>query len=211
MNIHNFIDYKKVCPICNNDKLSLTFYSKNKQILHRNSDDLIGIFDLKGTKKGQSHFKFGIEINKLNNSFHINFYDDKMIDNQYQGNVPLFLIRRFKEYHSNINGHLRFYKECLICRAYTYQTNTFSIDLMSTHIDPIEIGWESWSFMYADKIHTYSIKINNDYLSETSDVYMSIVNGIGPIKDMILSKLPIIKFNTIEDAAKKIILLKTFS
>lgn len=206
MNVQEFINYKSICPICSNDKLHLVFKSQSKKILYRDNDRFIVIFDMKSIKKGHKSYKVGYSINKINNSFQIEFYNKTGIDETYYESVPTFLLNRFKDFNKNQFEYV-FYKCCLICNSYNYQTNYFKLDLKSPFINDLHISSEFFNFNHVHLNKIYSITLKNSY--NTSSFNILEIGNIS--KDFTKFNMPLIQFTNIEEVGNRLLKLIAFS
>lgn len=208
MNVQEFIDHRTSCPICGNTTLNLSFNTLKRQVLHRDAERLLVIFDLNSTKKGQKNYKAGFSIDKITNEFYVDFYDYSTIDETYVDASPVFLLNRFKNHNQNMNEY-KFYKTCLICNCYNYQSQYFKMDLQSRFIENLEIEHEVFSFKhdYCDK--KYSITLRNESLKESSFNICMLPTVTG--KEFIKFNMPLINFTTPQEVGDRLIKLLVFS
>jgi hypothetical protein len=208
MNVQQFIDYRSSCPICSNTLLNLSFNTNKRQVLHRNGDRLLVIFNLQSTKKGQKNYKAGFSIDKLTNEFYIDFYDYTSIDETYESASPIFLLNRFKEFNKSMSDY-RFYKSCLMCNCYNYQSQYFEMNLNNPVIEDLEIEHEVFSFMHKRNDKTYSILLRNEFLKESSFNISTVPTKHG--QEFIKFNLPLVNFTTTEEVGDRLLNLMIFS
>jgi len=138
MNLQEFIDYRKICPLCEYP-LKLSFHSRKQQTVKYEDNRMLFLFQLNGLKKNQIDYKVGYSFGLKDNSFYVEFYtrDEKRFEND----SPEFLRIRFKELNTNL-GKYCFYKHCANCECYNYSSNYFLIPLNIVHIEDIAISTE---------------------------------------------------------------------
>jgi len=210
MNVQQFIDHKTTCPICNNKVLNFSFISK-KQILHRDGDNLLVIFDLNPIKKGQKRYKVGYSINKITNRFHIEFYESDSIDEKYYNEVPLFLMDRFVNFHEN-QHEFKLYKECFICKTYSYQSQYFKLDLLKHEIEDIQIESESFSYLHRYNNKQYSIVVRNyEDKSSFNVVWRLNILGYNKTKEFALTDVARLDCSDLDKLGDRLINLMLFS
>jgi len=139
MNLYDFLEYRKVCPICDT-QLVTSFHSEKSQKIRMEDNRLVVIFHLTSLKKKHIDYKVGYSFGLSDDSFQTEFYtkDDKRFEND----TPLFLMERFRELDKNLKGY-RFYKSCYSCRRYKYSSSRFDLDLRLNRIKNLEIITES--------------------------------------------------------------------
>jgi hypothetical protein len=164
MNLQQFIDYRKNCPICD-QQLKLVFHSKKRQS-HRYEDGrLIFLFDLLPLKKKQQHYKVGYSFGLEDNSYYIEFFtkDGKRFDDE----APDFLIERFKELDKNLLAY-RFFKYCPNCSCYNYFSNNFLLKKIYTRSLDVETEYIGMSQPIVNKYKIY--KLLNNYTDGVSSL-----------------------------------------
>ena len=204
MNVQDFINYKTVCPLCDNHTLNLNFLSK-RQILHRDGERLIVIFDLTSLKKGQTNYKVGYSINKQTNDFCIEFYDKGTIDYKFYESVPSFLLNRFKDFDKNQQLY-RFYKHCLVCKGYNYSSDYFKLNLNTTNLGDIKVDHEVFNYLHIYNNKQYNIVVRNEQDNSSSF-------SIHPPdqQEFTMFNAPRIKFTTAEEIGDKLLKLLIFT
>lgn len=139
MNLQEFLNYKKECPICSS--LLVTAFHSSKRQKHRYEDDrFLVLFDLNSIKKGQTTYKVGYSFGLKDNSFHIEFYTKDEI--RFENETPLFLIDRFKLLDKNLTRSYKIYKHCGICNRYNYSSNEFVLNYKSCSTGDLSVHKE---------------------------------------------------------------------
>jgi hypothetical protein len=203
MKVQDFINYQTVCPVCENNTLNLNFLSK-RQILHRDGERLIVIFDLGSLKKGQKHYKVGYSIDKQTNDFCIEFYDKDSIDYKYYNEAPLFLLNRFREYNDSQQVY-RFYKHCLVCKGYSYSSKYFRLDLSNPNLGEINVDYEVFNYLHMYNNKQYNVVIRNEYDSSSFSIHPP------DQQEFNMFNAPRIKFTNPEEIGNKLLKLLIFS
>jgi hypothetical protein len=162
MNLQQFINYRKDCPICDK-QLKLAFHSKKQQSYRYEDGRLIFLFDLRALKKGQTHYKVGYSFGLEDNSYYIEFYTSK--DKRFDDEAPDFLRARFKELDKNLLAY-RFFKYCPGCSCYNYFSNNFLLKKTLT----VQLGVETeYIGMHQPIDNRYKIyKLLNNYTDGVS-------------------------------------------
>jgi hypothetical protein len=151
MNLKEFLNYRKICPLC--DSLLTTYlHSKKRQSIKYENNRVTVIFPLiplkkngKGTDyKSNFLFKVGYSFGLEDNSFCVEFYDKNLF--RYEKETPRFLIDRFKELNQNLKD-LRFYRVCNGCQRYNYISFSFKIDLKNNTLKPWRLRSEYFGFI----------------------------------------------------------------
>lgn len=150
MNLQEFIDYRKKCPVCQRD-LIINLYSDKSKPIKKEGDRLIIRVELRPLKRSKSRkptayltsYSFGLN----DNSFKVEFYDNAYAKDPYQPrkNVPDFLRNKFIDFHNNLKKiGFKFFVECsdTACQKYKRISENFIIDLKSSTYSSLEIKSE---------------------------------------------------------------------
>lgn len=176
-----------------------------KQIIHNDDKRLIIIFELNSIKKGQITYRVGYSIDKQTNDFCIEFYDKNSINDKFYHKVPIFLLKRFKEYDNN-QFNYRLYKNCSSCQGYSYHSQYFTLNLSSPNLGQLNIHREFFQYLHYYNNKNYNIIIENNPNNTTS---FSIINTDLNIFNMI--NVPKINFTTPEKVGNKLLKLLVFT
>jgi len=164
MNLKEFIDYRKNCPLCDT-QLKLALHSK-KQQSHRYEDNrLLFLFNLNALNKKQKHYKVGYSFGLEDGSYYIEFYTYK--EKRFDGETPDFLRERFKELDKNLLAY-RFLKYCSRCSCYNYSSNNFLLKNTSIGSLNIEMEYVGMIQPVGNKYKIY--KLLNNYTDGVSSL-----------------------------------------
>lgn len=171
MNLREFLDYRTVCPICNNNSLNVLFHSNKKQKIRRESNRFLAVFEMRGKNNKQKSYEVGYSIDEITNQFCIELYNDKIrIENLHL----LDLLKRVREMNNN-HGSFRVIKRCTNCNRYDYESNSFHFDYKNYSIGDLSIASEFFG-LCKPKEKLYKIyRLYNDYINYKS----TIVAGFG--------------------------------
>ena len=165
MNLKEFLDYRRVCPICNTG-LSFYFHSNKQQKNRYEEDRMLILFDLNGLKKKHIDYKVGYSFGLNDSSFCIEFYtkDEK----RFEGDSPLFLIDRFKELDKNLKGY-RLHKKCSFCRCYWYFSDILNLSYKYARVNDIQVEKEYFGMTQTtpdNKIKVFRL-LNHNHTQES--------------------------------------------
>lgn len=167
MNLGQFIQHRIRCPLCDTE-LTTGFHSHRKQVLRYEGTDRLSIlFELKGMRSGEPIHKVAYSFNLFDNSFCIEFYSNEgmLIDSVF----PIYLINQFRELHKNLRA-FKFYRNCSFCRRYSYNSNTFNIDMTSGIMNPLEVWTEQFAFSQVMETYIREYTLNNFLTENRSDL-----------------------------------------
>ena len=124
MNLREFIDFRKFCPICES-QLTTSFHSHRKQTIRIQGNQLIAIFKVDSLPKSSTVFKAGYAFDFNVNNFAIEFWDKT--DIHCYDSVSKFYMDRFLELHNNLRV-FRFHRDCTYCNQYCYNSTSLKFD-----------------------------------------------------------------------------------
>jgi hypothetical protein len=137
MNLKEFLNYRYNCPICQT-KLVTSFHSQRKQKIRFENNRFVVTFALDSLKRPQKNYKISYSFGLEDNSFYIDFYTKT--DIKFENEVPLFLIKRFKELDKHLQDY-KIYKYCSDC-GYNYGTGSFKLNYHLQNIGELCVGTE---------------------------------------------------------------------
>jgi hypothetical protein len=143
MNLKQFFNYRKNCPLCDSP-LTTYLHSKKRQVIKYENNRAVVIFPLTSIKSKKTEHKVGYSFGLDDHSFCVEFYDKNLF--RYEKEVPLFLINRFKELSKNLK-ELRFYRVCNNCQRYNYISFSFKIDFKNNILKPWRLRSEYFGFI----------------------------------------------------------------
>lgn len=215
MNLREFLDYRKTCPLCGND-LSIIFHSQKKQTIRIEDGRLLIVFRLDALKKKQIDYKVGYSFGYNDNSCYVEFYtkDNKRFDND----IPDFLIKRFKELDRNLVSY-KFYRHCSKCCCYNYCSSGFHLYFKEARTNNLMVSTEYFGMNLKLGIDDYKVyKLYNNYLESKSTLMVEKCHslllarddwGLHPGSGIIDTSL--IRFTTKEETIDRIQKLLVFS
>jgi hypothetical protein len=178
--------HRPYCPLCNN-KIITGFLSYKRQILPDNtkcqylnsSDFCRAFFNLTALPPNKDNYRISINFNQFNNYFFIDFYKKYFpTSNPLNASpVPLtsfpsHLIMTLMKFMSVVKPY-NFYNSCSTCSSYFASTNCFDLDFNENLFSPIKIETELFHFKQELHNQYVSIKLHNNYISKTSEIYYS--------------------------------------
>jgi hypothetical protein len=132
VNLKDWLNYRKNCPIC--DSLLTTYlHSKKRQSIRYEEGRVIVVFPLTAKGKTTADYKVGFSFGLGADDFCIEFYDKNHF--RLEKDTPTFLIKRFKELHKN-QGSLKFYRLCNGCNRYNYTSKSFLLKFDTAAVLP---------------------------------------------------------------------------
>lgn len=168
MNLSDFINYRKICPVCDKS-LRLIFVSKKRQIFRNSPDNICFLFRMEPSKKGQKIYKVAYNINPNTGSFYVDFYNNKPHE-LLEESVPLSVIKRYLEFNKNL-GKYQFYKFCAHCQCYEYDSQYFILNHKSGYLDDLEIYRETITLNKPINDGYHILRICNVYPSKQTFIY----------------------------------------
>jgi hypothetical protein len=142
MNLQEFINYRKHCPICES-QLITQFHSSRKQNIKYENNKLSVFFSLPPLSRKQKTYKVAYSFSLQEFSLAIEFYS-KDGATWYHNKAEGFLRKRFLDLHLNLEKtRFRFLRECTSCTQYSYYSNFFNINLRSASFENLFLHSES--------------------------------------------------------------------
>jgi hypothetical protein len=214
MNLQEFLGHRDCCPVCNDNRLYMSFHSDRRQEHKFVEDRYLIMFEMYGIN-GQKTYIAGFSINPATNDFYIDFFskDKKKLDRI----VHLPLIKRFSEFIENL-GTFRIYVNCASCCRYNYISEPIDLDFDTKKISDIQIESEYFG-MFARIDSGYktfrllnypSQQISKLICFNTDNIDACVVKHAVPY-DASLFELPLIKFVSVSDTTSRIQKLLIFS
>ena len=218
MNLREFLDYRKTCPLCG-DNLGIVFHSKKQQHSRIEENRLLIVFRLDALKKKHIDYKVGYSFGYNDNSWYAEFYtkDDRRFDND----APDFLMKRFRELDKNLLSY-KFFRHCGRCCCYNYCSNNFHLNFKEASTGSLTVETEYFGMSFKLDIDQYKIyKLINNYVDGKSKLQVgkhhSIIVarddwGMDPyyVSDGVIDT-SLIKFTTKEETIDRIQKLLVFS
>jgi hypothetical protein len=200
VNLQEFIDYRKTCPICDGE-LTTGLYlatTTRKQTVKYEDDRINFIFPLESLKK--SH-KIAYSFSLYEPTFTIEFYTNA--GERYCNRVPELLRQQFLELHKNLNKvGFNLFRKCKKCKQYIYKGGYFTIDLKATIIDALKIESESIGLVHPLDDGYFRVFQLTNFFEEKESILSFGKNktgyaGVGggyPLSSSTILTLPIIPF-----------------
>lgn len=214
MNLLEFMRRGHICPICKSNSVNMKL-DNSKQTYRYENDNIIFTREMRGVKKGATHYKVAYVINKKTNDFLIDFYvNDKKVD----GSISISVLNRFKELDKNV-GALHFNRECTNCNRYYYRSNSFKLNFKGCTIGDIKIEEEFFGLAKQVGAQFRIFRMSNYYKDNHCKVncfmsktmfapYMCAPYNIG---EQLQFTLPVIKFTTENKITNRLNKLLTFA
>jgi hypothetical protein len=127
MNLQDWIQYRRICPLCEGT-LSTYLHSTKKQGSKIEGGRLLITFPMYETNK-QVKYIVGYFFDLYSSSFFIDFYDKDNI--KLEKESPIFLMNKFRKFNTNL-GYYAFYRHCDTCQRYYYSSTNFKLDFTSS-------------------------------------------------------------------------------
>lgn len=172
MNIKEFLEYKKNCPLCGKN-LNTFLISKKRKIEDLNDEWCQVIFKLNSLKKSQDYYLASLVWNKYSNSFFVDFLrkNGSLLDNC----VPVSLLKSFQNYIKNLGG-CSIYRACNNCDKYHYHFNDVKINYSNNTISPLSINFEHFELLQPTEDGYKHFKLNNNYIEGKSELFYTKTN-----------------------------------
>jgi len=168
MNLGEFLNTHKKCPICNYGSLTITFISSRKQIIRYEDDNLVVMMDLRSLKATGTDYKVGYYFSLKDNSFRIEFFNK--YGEKFYDKVNVSLLDNFKEFSKN-NKILSFQLKCSSCHKFGSSTKGFSLNYKECTTSNIELFWETFGFVIKTNEDYKVIVMNNYHDSQESKIF----------------------------------------
>ncbi len=213
MNLQEFIEYRKTCPLCGN--ALRTILNQRKQSCRFETDRLVFLFHVDGLKKKGIVYKVGYSFSLKNNNWCIEFYNKD--DVRFEKDTPLFLMERFKELNANLLDY-RIWRECAKMH-YRLSSNLFELDFRHATMDFL-VSQEKFCFQQLQSDGLYKIsELHNDYEGHSSSLsFRKSPSSSAFLSDylMFLShhtdvEVPLVPFTSKEETVARINKLLIFS
>jgi len=138
MNLQEFLDFRKFCPVCET-QLVTSFHSHRKQTVRNQNNKLEVIFKVEPLPKSSTVFKAGYAFDFTTPGFVVEFYDKN--DIHLYDMVHKFYMDRFMELHKNLRT-FRFYRDCTYCNQYSYLSTAVEMDFKTSTYGPLTVAFE---------------------------------------------------------------------
>lgn len=212
MNLQEFIDLRRDCPMCGT--ALITKFSSRKQKVKLIDDRFVAVFIMKGMRSCEPDYEVGYSFGIQDDSLAIEFYNEWDMRNH----ASKYMCDLFKKFHANQNVGHRFIRTCGFCYKYEMDSKPVKLDLKAATFSSIEkddetFVWstkteEGYKFMLLDNYcdpNPYSEvctwRSENDYRVE-----YAIPGGKYIVKD-----LPQIPFLSKEETGERLKKLLIFS
>lgn len=216
MNLCEFLDYRRSCPICLATTLTTAFQSKKRQVIREENGRFLVLLNMDAIKKHHNSYKVGYSIDRANNQFCIEFYtkDDEWIEKE----SPIHLINRFKIFDKNQREY-KIYKYCGNCNRYNYTSNKLTIDYKTCSIGELEINTEFFGltqpinegYKIYKLINRYFVNESVLFYTKADDEFLAQEHIHMVTHPMDIISLPIIKFTSKDEIINRISKLLVFS
>jgi hypothetical protein len=221
MNLKEWVNYKKYCPVCSSPLITY-LHSQKRQSIRYEEGRMVVIFPLHSLKGKSNDHKVGYSFGLEDSSYHIEFYDKEM--KRLDREAPPSLIKKFKQLNSNL-GDYKFYRQCESCKRYNYASNYFKLNLKNNQLAPWELRSEYFGLIqnyggaqddryrvYRLLNYYYNVGEGESFLSYwiTKNAFDAMANHTQPSHATSLH-LPLIRFISQEETIKRIKKLIIFS
>ena len=142
MNLQEFIDLRRDCPMCGTSLV--TKFSSRKQKVRMIDDRFVSVFVMKGMRSCEPDYEVGYSFSMEYNSFMVEFYNEWDMRNQ----ASTYMCKLFRDYHANLRtGSHRFIRTCGFCFKYEMDSKPIDLDLKTCAFNSIEKDDETfvWS------------------------------------------------------------------
>jgi hypothetical protein len=212
MNLQEFIDLRRDCPMCGT--ALITKFSSRKQKVKLEDNRFIAVFVMRGMRSCEPDYEVGYSFGIQDNSLAIEFYNEWDMRNQ----ASIYMCNLFKKFHGNQNVGHRFIRTCGFCFKYEMDSKPVGLDLKTSTFSSIQkddetFVWstkteEGYKFVlldnYSDPGPSSEIctwRSENDYRVESA----------APPRASITRNLPQIPFISKEETGERIKKLLIFS
>jgi hypothetical protein len=132
MNLKEWLNYRKNCPICQ-APLTTYLHSSKKQGIKWEDGRMVIVFPLYSLdKKKTSDYKVGYSFHLTENQFCIEFYTKEGL--RIEKDTQFHLINRFKSLNENLKNY-KFYRQCNGCKRYQYSSDIFKFNFKTFSLD----------------------------------------------------------------------------
>ena len=130
MNLQEWLNYHKNCPLCA-APLTTYLHSTKRQAIKWEEGRMVVVFDLlsidrRSSSRMRGEYKIGYSFHLTENQFCIEFYNKDGI--RIEKEVQPHLMDKFKSLDSNLKIY-RFYQQCNSCKRYHYSSGAFKLNL----------------------------------------------------------------------------------
>lgn len=144
MNLQEFIDLRKDCPMCGT--ALITKFNSRKQKCKLEDNRFISVFVMKGMSVNDQDYEVGYSFSMEDNSFMVEFYNEWDMRNH----ASMYMCNLFKKYHANLSAGRplhRFIRTCGFCFKYEMDSKPIGLDLKTCTFGSIEKDDETfvWS------------------------------------------------------------------
>jgi hypothetical protein len=142
MNLQEFIDIRKDCPMCGTPLV--TKFSARKQKSRLENGRYVSIMIMKGMRSCEPDYEVGYSFGIDDNSLMIEFYNEWDMSNH----ASMYMCKIFKEFHANMKASAhRFVRTCGFCFKYEMDSKPVELDLRNGNYASIEKDDETfvWS------------------------------------------------------------------
>ena len=137
MNLKEFLNYRAVCPLCDNN-LSTFFHSQKQQAVKFEDDRLVFQMRMDGLKKYSANYKIGFSFGREDSSWQLEVYQ---FENRLDSYLTTSVMSRFRELSKNL-GAYKLYRQCTHpkCNRFNYSSNLFRLNFKTAKIEGLTNG-----------------------------------------------------------------------
>jgi hypothetical protein len=157
------------CPICHYEHLTTDFFSKRRQSVSYEEDDIKVVLDLRSIDRMGTDYKVGYFFSLADNSFRVEFYTKHKAP-QFDESVPLYLINNFNEFAKNVKV-IKFSRKCTSCHRFSTGTSSSILDYKNGKISDIDILCECYGFITQTKTDYKVVVLCNLFDKQKSKIY----------------------------------------
>lgn len=218
MNLREFINFRKDCPMCGTG-LVTKFDAGRKSKSKLENDRFIAVLVMRGMRSCEPDYEVGYSFGMNDNSLAIEFYNEWDMRNH----ASTYMCKLFKQFHNNMKGiRWTFTRTCTFCNKYEISTKPIEMDLKKATITSLEVRDETfvWAFPAEEGQHKYVLLENHrndcdtEFISELcwwrSDSDYRVEHPV-PHSYSIKKDLPLIPFISKEETGKRVNNLLIFS
>jgi hypothetical protein len=215
MNLQEFIDLRKDCPMCGG--ALTTKFGKRKQKAKLEDNRFIAVFIMRGMERHEPDYEVGYSFGLEDHSLAIEFYNEW----DMRSCVSTYMCDIFRKFHANVDQSFsnRFTRTCGLCFKYQMESKLIDLDLKAATFSSIEKNEEVFVWSTKTEEGRKFVLLDNYIESTTpiSDIFTwrsehdyKLENAI-PSNYHLIESLPQIPFVSKEETGARLKKLLIFS
>lgn len=143
MNLREFLEYRKQCPLCDSKLDAVYLFNRTRFVSNIDGEVQVTI-KLDPLSRMQKTYNVTYCLGLDSNLFKVEFSNKDSV--RYQDKIDIFLHERLKDLNKNMKGY-SFLQVCNDCRNYHYVSSKFNLESTMSTYPSIDIHYEQFTLI----------------------------------------------------------------